>query len=97
VLREFRWHRSANPFEIVDEDGDVVAQTIRWQNGTDAPRWSETEIFGEGQAVILNLKGFEALRGAGKIGAIRRKVIHRIEPETKLAVDRIVTDLDIGR
>ena len=92
IMRDLKWRRCKNPFRIQDERGELVARTVRWQNGTDMPLWSETELYGEGQAVVLSKDGYEAMKQLGVIGYIRRKIIQKIKPEDKPPLERVSTD-----
>lgn len=92
LMRHLGWGRSDDPFEIIDSQGQVVAKTIRWQNGTDILGWSETELYGEGQALVVSPDAFRELERVVRVAPIRRKVIQRVEPEGKKVNERIFTD-----
>ncbi|TDX61127.1 AAA ATPase-like protein [Methylosinus sp. sav-2] len=52
------WIRSkAKPFELHDASGAIVATTMRWIDGTDQVDTYESEIFEEGQAIVLSIDG----------------------------------------
>ncbi len=52
------WVRSKDrPFELRDASGAIVATTMRWVDGTDQVETYESEIYEEGQAVVLSASG----------------------------------------
>lgn len=67
LAKDLGWKRTAsNPLDLRDGQGNRVATTIRWIEGTHRRQPSyDAELFGRGQAVILTKIGREQLVGFG--------------------------------
>lgn len=79
VTRSLGWIRSVeSPFSFTDSNGQVVARSHFWIDGTNADGGYYAELFGAGQALLLSLSGkaqLESKYGPLSIGArVERKI-----------------------
>jgi hypothetical protein len=91
VARKLGWVRSRkNPFEVRDKEGRVMARTLRWVDGTDQPGTYESEIYGEGQLLLLSaVARMQVEQLAGPI-SLQVKVTRRINRDTGDTQERII-------
>lgn len=67
VIEALGWHRSPDDvFKVFDSDDELVADTVRWIDGTDMPQSYDDTVAAVGNAVLLTdlgLRQLEAIYG----------------------------------
>lgn len=62
LAKKCDWRRSLeNPLELHFSDGEVAAQTIRWIDGTDNLDVHYSDLFSEGQVLLLSKRAWDQL------------------------------------
>lgn len=91
VARSLGWVRSAqSPFALVDSNGEVVAQTIFWTDGTNAEGGYDAELFGAGQALHITWSGKAQLESRYGLLSVGVKVERNIIDESRRTDSRTI-------
>ena len=96
LVDELGWQRSqSNPFEIYDNNGDLMVRTLRWVDGTDRmASGGDVEFFGFGQFVLLNPVARKMLEDRREKLMLETKLTHRVESAHKSPIERTLNSTD---
>ena len=96
LVDELGWQRSqSNPFEIYDNEGNLMAYTLRWVDGTDhMASGGDVEFFGFGQFVLLNPVARKALEDRRERLMLETKLTQRVELARGTPIERILNSTD---
>lgn len=91
VARSLGWVRSAgSPFAFADSNGEIVAQTIFWIDGTNAERGYDAELFGAGQALLITWPGKAQLESRYGLLSVGVKVERNVIDESRRTDKRTI-------